>query len=182
MVRSAATTLVCLMMLMTASYAQVTPKPVNVYVGVGWNIPIGYLKDPYDIGYHGTGKIGYRVSSKLELRGGIGYYGFMLDAVDVDGGNMSMLLFGGDLRLNLRAKPTDCGPIIHGGVGIANLNLSRLTRGDRMYWDDISESEIYGEVGLVLESSRGFFQIGYIVIATEGETTKFAPISVGIRL
>lgn len=170
-----------LIVMVALSSAQAPSKPVNFYLGVGGSKPTGWLNDPYDLGYHGMGKMGYRVTSKLELRGGLSYHGLPFD-FPVDGGDFYALLVGLDLRINMRNKPSNVGPILSGGVGLCAWKITQQGSGENMRWPDISDTDPYFEVGLALESGRGFVQVGYVFIATEGETTKFVPVTVGFRI
>ena len=111
---------------MTAS-AQVPAKPMTIYGGVGMSLPTSpdEFKDFWSMGFHGLGAVGFNAAPKLQLLGKIEYHNFAFDWGDIpgDGGAISFLMIGGDVKLNLGVPLAPTKPFILGGVGMATASI-----------------------------------------------------------
>ena len=169
---------------MTAS-AQVPAKPFTVYGSVGLSMPMSpdYFKDGYKMGFHGNAQLGFNAFPKTEFLVNLGYHSLSADFGDVtgyDGGTLSAILVGGDLKFNLGVPTAPIKPFVFAGAGIAVLSMSDLTTPFGTYTVD-SENKFYFEIGGGVEFTQFFVRVKYVNVATEDDATALIPISVGMK-
>ncbi len=196
-------TLAVLMILSAVSMAQVgTPgSPVSWYAGGALSLPTSPqgFSDGWKLGMHGMLGVGKNVAPRLQLVGKLEYHKFNADlaliAPSVDGGAINTLMYGVDGRLNLGAPIVPIKPYALGGIGIANLKFNEYTTTDTSLATAVallnttvtSISKVYFNFGGGVEFAMGpktslFVQARYVTIATDGGSTAFIPITLGLKL
>lgn len=186
----------------SSGFAQVPAKPFNIYAGAGLTMPMSpdNLKDGTKLGFHGTAKLGFNTFPKGEFVIGLDYHYLPADLgmfedegiTDADGGDMSVIMAGGDLKLNLGIPMTGLNPFVHGGIGMAIISFSDLSWtqpgvGERLVTTD-SENKFYFQIGGGLEFNKFFVDVRYINILKAtyddvGDETSASiiPITVGVK-
>jgi opacity protein-like surface antigen len=178
--------------------AQIPSSPVSFYAGGALSIPSGpdSFKDTFKFGYHGSLGIGYSMSPMIELMGKVEYHTFGIDFANVlpgySGGSNKMLMYGVDVKLSPSLPAMPIKPYILAGVGMANVKQSEFTGPaslalgvlnsfipedqTKMYWN--------AGVGMNLLSNPVmslFAQARYVSVATDGESSQFIPITIGVK-
>ena len=197
------TTLAALLVLSAVSVAQVsTPGlPFSVYAGGALslpNAPEGF-RDGWKFGYHGSLGVGFNVAPRVQMIGKVEYHKFQSDldtfgGSSVDGGGIKSVMFGVDGRLNLGAPIVPIKPYAIGGVGIASVSQDEYTSSDPMVASSLNsgsssetQSKVYFNFGAGVEFTLApkaslFVQARYVNIATDGASTGFIPVTVGLKL
>ena len=201
-------TLAVLLIMSAVSMAQVgTPSsPLSFYAGGALSMPTSPagFSDGWKLGMHGMIGAGKNVSPRLQMIGKLEYHKFSADAAattanfgspNVDGGAISTWMYGVDGRINLGAPVVPIKPFALVGLGIANLSFNEYTTTDTSLSSAvatantgaISMSKVYFNVGGGVEFAMGpktsfFVQARYVSIATEGGSTTFIPVTLGLKL
>jgi len=178
--------------------AQTPSMPVSIYAGGALSIPTGpdYFKTAFKNGFHGSLGIGYDVNPMFELVGKVEYHAFKFDFdqaySDYSGGTNKMWMFGGDVKFSPSLPAMPVKPYLLGGLGFANIKQSEF-KGPTSLALSILNSAIYDDqtklywnmgAGFTLMASPVFSlyaQARYVNIATEGDTSSFIPITVGVK-
>jgi len=163
--------------------AQDVPKPMSFMLGAGVSLPMGDFGDGFKMGFHGTGRVDINLAAKLDLLLGADYHVFSIDdqgASNVDGGSASILNLAGDLKFNLGSPAMSSNPYLMGGTGLAIENRSDLTIGATTFTFD-SETDVFIEVGGGVEFNKFFIQAKFVDIFTEGSSTTYVPLTVGLK-
>jgi opacity protein-like surface antigen len=166
-------------------------KPVDIYVGGGVSIPNApdRFKDGMKMGFHGMGGIEAKASTGFSLLFLADYNRFSPDVEGIDGGEVSVLTFTLNAKLGLGVPAAPIKPYIFGGIGLANTSASDFSG---TVPDDVnvvtmeSKTNACFNVGGGLQFKAGpaaaiFIQARYMIIATEGDATKYFPITVGFK-
>ncbi len=183
----------------TAS-AQLPSKPFSLYIQGGASLPQEDFKDIYKLGYHGAGGLGISIFPKVEAVGRVSYHKYSLESaasllgidspVDVDGGDLTMLMYGADLKLNLGILVTN--PYLLAGYGWAkfdreDVTYSVLSVEHTQTFD--SNTENYWILGGGIEFSRTFIEGRYITFLEDDDNeveddsnSRLITVSVGIKL
>jgi len=195
-------TLAVLMILSAVSMAQVgTPSsPLTFYAGGALSMPTSPqgFSDGWKLGMHGMVGAGKNVSPRMQLVGKIEYHKFSADvaaiAPNVEGGAINTWMYGVDGRLNLGAPVVPIKPYALGGIGIANLSFNEYTTTDTALSTALNStvstesiSKVYFNFGGGVEFAMGpktslFVQARYVSIATEGGSTAFIPVTLGLKI
>jgi hypothetical protein len=171
------------MMAATVS-AQVPAKPVDIYIGGGLSIPTGTVGDFWKMGFHGNGKIGFAAGPNIDILGSIAYHSFPLDDQGfsgVEGGTLTTILIGGDVRLSLGVPAAPTHPYLFGGGGLGLVSVSDVTFPGSPTESTDSESKPYVEFGGGVEMQRFFAEVKYVVVMTSDESVTFLPITIGVK-
>lgn len=175
-------------------------KSWNIYLGAGGSLPMGDFKDTYGTGLHGTGAVGFNLAPGFQILGKVEYHTFSIQddfrafllpgATNLDGGGSNVLMFGGDAKYNFRMENSKMSPYLIGGLGMASISFKDIT-GDSAGTSFTrtppdGTTKLYFEVGAGLEfgssDAMAFFVQGrYVSVATEGSSSTFIPLTVGIR-
>lgn len=162
------------MVLSTASaHAQ-----VSVGVGGGVTLPMGDFKDAAKTGWHGLANVGYEMPSGLGIRGDF-FYGQNSFKGNVDGKGK---LAGGFGNLTYSFKSASVHPYVIGTVGFMNVK-AEATAGGITASASQTKVGFGGGAGLKFKAgtdSNIFVEGRYISINTDGGSTNFIPITVGI--
>ena len=200
-------TIAVLMILSAVSMAQVgTPSsPLTFYAGGALSMPTSPagFSDGWKLGMHGMIGAGKNVSPRLQMVGKIEYHKFSADEAattasigpNVDGGGINTWMYGVDGRLNMGAPVVPIKPYILGGIGIANLSYNEYSTTDTSLssavatanTSAVSFSDLYFNLGGGVEFAMGpktsfFVQARYVSIATEGGSTAFIPVTLGLKI
>jgi len=162
-------------------------KPFNLYAGGGLGAPNSndMFKDYWKTGYHGYAGLGFNLMPMIQIIGKAEYHMFSVDG-DSEGdflesaeaaGDLNTFMFGGDIKLNPKAPFMPIKPFAIAGVGFANSSFSEL---------DESETDFYWNIGGGLELGgqgplKFFAMARYVSISSEGESTTFIPVTLGIK-
>lgn len=197
------TALVALVLMSAVSVAQVsTPGlPFSVYAGGALSLPSAPegFRDGWKFGYHGMIGAGFNVAPRIQMIGKIEYHKFQSDldtfgGSSVDGGGIKTLLFGVDGRINLGAPIVPIKPFAVGGIGMASVSQDEYSSTDPMVASSLNSgsstetvSKVYFNFGAGVEFSLApkaslFVQARYVNIATDGSSTGFIPVTVGLKL
>ena len=181
--------------------AQVS-SPFTLYAGGAITFPTSEgFSDLYKNGLHGTIGVGYKMAPKFQVIGKVEYHTFKFnfDNSDVSsimsgwsGGTNKMWMFGVDGKLSLSLPAAPIAPYFLGGVGIANIKQSEfegpVSLNLSLFNQLIAESQnkLYFNLGVGTELGSGpafsfFAQARWVSIQTDGETTNFVPVTVGLR-
>ncbi len=165
--------------------AQIPAKPFTIYGAAGLSSPMSpdIFKDGWKMGFHADAQLGFSTIPKGEFLLNLGYHTFGADfgaLSGFDGGTFSTILAGGDFKLNLGVPMAPVKPFIFAGLGIAVVSMSDLTTplGTATFE---SSNDFYFEIGGGVEFTQFFIRAKYVSIATEGESTAFVPISLGLK-
>lgn len=172
-------TAVLILVAMTAG-AQV-PKPFTIYADAGLTVPNGDFGDAYKAGFHLGAGMGFSLAPNFQVIPNIEFHSLGLDASDVDGGNMSVWMFGANGRMNLGAGPMPMKPFLLGGVGFAHGTVEAIKMLATEISPDASTTDFYWNFGAGLQFSALFVQARYVSIATEGSSTNYIPVTVGFK-
>jgi len=181
--------------------AQMPSSPVSFYAGGALSIPTApdSFKDTFKNGYHGMLGVGFDVSPMLELVGKVEYHTFKFDfdgsevfSTDYSGGTNKMWMFGGDLKFSPSLPALPVSPYVLGGLGLANIKQSEFDGPTSLALDlfneaiSDSQTKLYWNMGAGFTLKTGpafslFAQARYVNITTEGESSAFIPVTVGLK-
>ncbi len=193
-----------IMALAISANAQDPAKKVNLYLGAGGSLPMGDFGDGFGTGLHGMGAVGFNVAPTFQIRGKVEFHTFGMDeevrdafaefvgtgtVTDVDGGGTNLLMFGGDAKYNFPMENSKFSPYLVGGLGMASASFKEITFTDddgSQTIDFDGETKLYFEIGAGFEIASGqamsfFVQGRYVSISTEGSSTTFIPLTLGLR-
>lgn len=188
-------TAVCVIAFAFGVSAQV-PTPFSLYAGGALSLPNAPddFKDSFKTGFHGLVGLGYKMGPGFQLVGKAEYHKFAFDFTGLsglDGGDSKMWMFGGDGRLAFGLPAAPIKPFVFGGVGLASIkyddfggNVTLATARNDALPD--TQNKVYYNIGAGVELKAGpsfslFAQGRYVSIATEGNSTSFIPITVGLK-
>ncbi len=181
----------------SASFAQVSAKPFDLYAGVG--ITFGsspeVFKTQHKEGYHLFGGVGFNMIPLIQFVGKVEYHSFSKDfdeffpdVTDLDGGARRILMFGVDARLGTNVPTAPLRPFIFAGLGLARQSESDLeTMFEIAIQDYESQTDFYVNIGgglefRMLKILNVFIQAKYVNIKQDGGNLVFIPVSVGLKL
>jgi hypothetical protein len=165
-------------------FAASASRPFNLSLGVGLSFPADTLNDYYSVGMHVAGSAGFKLISSLELRPTVEYHSLSLDHDRGDGGGMTAVMFGCDVRLPFPLRSA-ARPYIIGGIGFAHLATNAITT-ESITIPSQSQTELYTDFGAGIDRKVAgmlsmFFQIRYVSIATDEKKTYMIPLTLGVR-
>ena len=188
-------TLIVLIVFALGANAQV-PSPFSFYAGGALSMPASPegFDAAYKTGWHGMVGAGYKVMPALQIMGKAEYHTFGFDFGDdvgLEGGNYKVMMFGADGRFTINMPAAPVAPFVFGGAGLANVKMSEF-EGPSLVTSVLNASlpedqnKMYFNVGAGFEMKASptiklFAQARYVGIQTEGETTAFVPITLGLR-
>jgi opacity protein-like surface antigen len=165
--------------------AQTPSSPIKLYATGGVSLPMSpdLFKDYYKMGFHFGGGVGYALMPNLQLIGKAEYHMFAPDVEDIEGGDLKLSMFGGDLKFSLGLPAAPIKPYLLGGAGFAKITVDAVEGFDEESYD---ETKFYFNVGAGLDLVSNpafslFIQGRYVSVMTDDESTAMVPISAGIR-
>ncbi len=179
--------------------AQVPGKPFTLYLDAGLNSVSApdTFKDLHKLGYHFEGGLGFKVFPFVQVVGKVGLNTIAKDwnltpilSDALSGGNIKIMTFGLDARAAIGAPLAPIKPFAFIGGGYAKLTEDDITITTGVLGDyNISamddQTKFYYNIGAGLEFGGGpfsfFLQARYTSIATDGESIKYIPVSLGIK-
>jgi opacity protein-like surface antigen len=175
---------------------QIPSKPFNLYLQGGVSLPQEDFKELYKYGYHGSAGIGFSILPRMELIGRGSYHKYSVESIsrilpdqesiDVSGGDLTMIMYGADLKLNLGALGMN--PYLLGGYGWAKFDIKDVTVtafGFEDVYEFPSHTENYMVLGGGLEFTRTFIEGRYYTFMediTEKTSTRLITVSFGVKL
>ncbi len=183
--------------LVATASAQVPMKPFTIYASAGVTTPMSPddFKDGWGTGYHANAQLGFNMYPKTEFVLNLEYHKFGADADFLEiaeGGDKSVIMAGGDFKLNLGAPMVPIKPFLLVGAGIAVLSTSDVTIDvgpDIGTFSIDSENKLYYQIGGGIEFTNFFIRAKFVTIkdgasdvdlGTE-ENASMMPISIGIK-
>ena len=177
------------------------PNPISLHFGGAVSIPNSpkAFADSYKTGYHGWAGLGLKVMPNLQAVGKFEYHTFKLDlnsdpvfaGEDISGGKNNLWMFGVDGRYSFGLPASPVKPFVLGGAGFARISQTDLEGSSSLVaslneFKPEAQTDLYFNVGGGVELKTGplwnlFVQVRYVSIATEGESSAFIPISVGVK-
>jgi opacity protein-like surface antigen len=186
-------------------WAQDTSK-FNLAVGTGIALPIGEFADVYNLGFHIGGTFDVKVAKNILLFGDLRYssfsagtegWGFPSNATIKGGTFMPFSIFAGAKYIFL-PPPSKINVYGCAGIGLCMLSTSDLTAHYIIHttWytaDVTSTTQFKSETDFALLFGGGavyqlspklglFGEIRYVSIFSEGESTQFIPIILGVLI
>ena len=137
--------LLALVLLPALTFAADASKPFNLSLGVGLSFPADTLNDYYGAGLHVAGSAGFKPIPAFELLPTVEYHSLSLDHDLGDGGGMTAVMFGCDVRLPFPLRSAS-RPYIIGGIGFAHLATNAITT-ESITIPSHSETEFYINFG-----------------------------------
>lgn len=187
-------TLAVVLIFAATGSAQVS-TPVSIYAGGALSVPAsGDFNAGWQMGYHGAFGLGYKLAPNFQVVGNLEYHHFFFDMADfmgLDGGDTKVWMYGVNGRYSLGLPVVPIKPFFIGGAGIA-----------KMTWDEFegptlitatlnaaipeSVNKVYFNFGggldlKVIPTLSLFIEARYVSIATDGASTAFVPMTVGLR-
>lgn len=182
--------------LATSAAGQLPSKPFNLYIQGGASLPQEDFKDLYNFGYHGGGGIGFSIMPHLELVARGSYHKYSAESlssilpdqttVNVSGGDLTMIMYGAELKLNLGMMVSN--PYLLGGYGWAEFDIEDVTVsafGFEEVHEFPSHTENYMVLGGGLEFTRTFIEARFYTFMediTEETSTRLITLSFGLKL
>jgi len=175
--------------------AQLPSKPFSIYIQGGLSAPQEDFNSLYKLGYHGAAGIGFSVFPRLEAAPRVSYHKFspesdaaLLDLeslVDFDGGDLTMIMYGVDLKLNLGLVLTH--PYLLAGYGRARFDIEDVTfslSGVEHTETFDAYTDSYWVLAGGLEFTRTFVEGRYITFldGDDDGARRLITLSVGLRL
>jgi opacity protein-like surface antigen len=151
---------------------------VNFSVSAGAAVPIGGTADGLKTGYDVTGSLGFKpplAPIGLRIDG-------MLNSMDLKGatsGSLRLLAGTANLTLSGAGMPIPMGYLI-GGVGMYNGKVTGLPSGFTSNSSTDFGFNIGAGLKFPLTGFSTFVEARLHIVNTEGESTKFVPITFGI--
>lgn len=170
-----------ILLIVAMSASAQMPKPFTLYADAGLTMPNGDFGDAYKAGFHVGVGMGFSIAPNFQVIPNIEYHSLGLDASGLDGGDMSVLMFGANSRMNLGAGPMPMKPFLLGGVGFAHGSVDAIKMLATEVSPDASTTDFYWNLGAGLQFNALFVQARYVSIATEGASTNYIPVTVGIK-
>ncbi|MCK4372506.1 MAG: outer membrane beta-barrel protein [candidate division Zixibacteria bacterium] len=192
--------LILIVGLASTASAQLPSKPFSLYIQGGVSLPQEDFGDLYKLGYHGAGGLGISIFPKVEAVGRVSYHKYSPESVtsmlgvespiDVDGGDLTMLMYGADLKLNLGVLVTN--PYLLAGYGWAKFDIEDVTfsaSGVEHTQTSDSHTDNYWILGGGIEFSRTFIEGRYITFleddddeAESDSKSRLITVSLGFKL
>lgn len=179
-----------------AASAQVS-SPLSFYAGGALSLPNGPdgFKDAYKTGYHGWVGAGYSLAPTFQVIGKVEHNRFSFDAgtiTGVDGGTMKIWMYGADAKFAPSVPAFPIKPFLFAGAGWASSKVDEFTGSNTLATAALntgtneSVTKMYYNFGAGADLFSGpafsvFLQGRWVSIQTDGETTNFIPISMGLR-
>lgn len=182
-----------------SAIAQV-PTPFSLYAGGAISLPQSPdgFKDGFKTGYHGSIGVGYKLMPNFQLVGKLEYHTFKVNfdnmpgAEGYTGGTNKLWMYGVDGRYQFSLPAAPISPYVLGGVGFANIKQSEFDGPTSLTLSVLNEAvsqsttKMYWNLGAGTTLATGpslslFAQVRYVSIATEGESSSFIPITLGVK-
>jgi opacity protein-like surface antigen len=174
------------------------PVPFSVYAGGLISIPNSpsEFKDAYKNGFHGMVGLGMKVAPMTQFVGKVEVHKFSYDLSSFSGvqnGAQSVWLFGGDLRIAPGAPAAPFRPFVLVGAGLAKVTYGEFIGTDPLATAFLNaqnpgnQNKLYYNFGAGLEFKfapmMNFFVQGrYVSIKTDGGSSSFIPITMGLKI
>jgi opacity protein-like surface antigen len=162
---------VTIVMSTTVAEAQ---SPIRFGVAGGLSIPTGRGSDAVENGFHGQIMLGFGMMMlPVKLRADLSYHSFSgKDGTLAQG--IDQRVISGALNANVGMGGIGMKPYLTAGVGVYNSKVENF--------DAQTDFGINGGVGVEfsLTGMSTFLEARYVNVFTEGESTRFIPITFGI--
>lgn len=162
--------------------AQSADKPVSFGVSGGLSLPMGDFGDARNTGYNLTGHVYLKPASltAVRLRGDVGY-----DRWDVDGFDASTrsIALAANAVYDFPAQSTSIvRPYVLGGLGLFSLKTSATSSGITNRSGDTNLGlQVGGGLSFQLSGFSTFAEAKLVNVFTDGESTRYIPVTFGVR-
>lgn len=162
--------------------AQSTDKPITFGVSGGLSLPMGDFGEARNSGYNITGHVYLKPASlaSVRLRGDVAY-----DRWDVDGFDASTrsIAFAANAVYDFPAQSTSImRPYVLGGLGLFSLKTSATSGGFTNRSGDTNLGlQVGGGLSFQLSGFSTFAEAKLVNVFTDGQSTRYVPITFGVR-
>jgi opacity protein-like surface antigen len=162
--------------------AQTSDKPVTFGVSGGLSLPLGDGSEEVNTGYNITGHLFYKPATlkSLRLRADVSFDRWDYDGIDA---NTRALGVTGNVVYDFPSSSTSMvRPYLIGGVGLYNSKASvdiGVIEGSTS--DTNLGLQVGGGLTFQLSGFSTFAEAKFVNVLTEGGSTRFAPITFGVR-
>lgn len=185
-----------------AAWAQ-APQPFSLYAGGALSLPAAPdgFKEGYKTGFHGSIGFGYKAAPNTQIVAKVEHHQFPIDydsnpllstLTGVEGGANKMWMFGVDARMSFALPSSPVKPFVLGGLGMAKIQQSEFSGSNTLATSTLNsliqedQNKMYFNLGAGVELKAGpawslFAQLRYVSIATEGESSSFVPVTLGVK-
>ena len=159
-----------------------TAKTLSLGVSGGLSLPMGDLGDVADAGYNVTGHIYLKPSTKLALRGDVGYDSWKAKSSSVVDANLTSLSFTGNGIFNVGESSAAMRPYLLLGGGMYRTKSSVSIAGVSSS-STSTDPGIQGGLGISFNLSgfSTFLEAKYVNIFGDGSSSNFVPVTFGVR-
>lgn len=195
---------ICVVFAMTqTSFAQSQVERGTLSFNSGFSLPATPVDfaDYWKTGLNFGAALEYPLSPKVIFQGCLDYNNFPLNedkflsedglnglGVSLDGGAASIITVSANLKAPLPVQGSSVTPYFVGGLGIFRLSLSDVTvryQGQSGRVEGISETATALIFGTGLDFTINpkvnmFVEIKYVIGITEGESTRYFPVKIGL--
>ncbi len=162
--------------------AQTTDQPVSFGVSGGLSLPMGDLGDVAKSGYNITGHAYFKPASlsSVRLRGDVSF-----DRFDYEGADATTRLLGlaGNAIYDFPAPSTSIvRPYLLGGVGLSNTRTSTKAGRIEVAGSDTNLGlQVGGGLTFQLSGFSTFAEAKLVSVFTDGQSTRYIPVTFGVR-
>ena len=162
--------------------AQTTDQPVSFGVSGGLSLPMGDLGDVAKSGFNITGHVHFTPASltSVRLRGDVAY-----DRWDVDGFDASTrsIAFAANAVYDFPAQSTSIvRPYVLGGLGLFSLKTSATSGAFTNRSGDTNLGlQVGGGLTFQLSGFSTFAEAKLVSVFTDGQSTRYIPVTFGVR-
>jgi hypothetical protein len=159
--------------------------PISLYLSGGISDPAGELGTAMEVGYHVNAKVGFQLEPRTEFLLGGEIHSLPTDhnrLPDISA-NFRAMMFGFDVKINVRIPEDPIVPFLIVGGGYANIDftdtVTQIGSGNVFIAD--SDSRSYFELGGGFELKQAFALVRFVNIITEQADGRFISLAVGYR-
>ncbi len=175
------------LLLAAGASAQIPGKPFTLYGQAGLSLPQQDLNDGWKTGYHASVGLGMPIMPKLEGVARVAVHRFASDMSGLDGGEMTSMMLGADLKLNAGMPMMTYKPYLFAGAGFARMEVADMTAvigaatGLAGGVSSETNTKLYYTIGGGLEFGMLFIEARYVSAKVDDAKMSYLPISLGIK-
>ena len=174
-------TIITLVLMLAIGASAQVPKPFTIYLDGGLSMPNGDISAAYKNGWNFGAGVGFNMAPMFQIVPHIEYHSFSVDSpVDI-GGKWTVWMMGADGRMSLNMPAAPIKPFFVGGLGFAAGKTEAIQLLGVSISDDVTQTKFYWNIGAGVDFNSFFLQVKYVSIATEGSSTNYIPVKVGLK-